>query len=175
MEVLNEIFNTINIFQTSGAVALVVLLYSVIHWAYDFFTKSDIEKCLTYRGKDRVLSGLLLFIVFVTIGILTTLDKLVNNEYEALFYFIMIFTISIMCFLIALFFGVIVQIIVILARLDPKFEIKIKSDKGEEYWEISKVTRDNMVILKKDNTFLTLSSANELNNIVIYRKYRRKK
>lgn len=72
-----------NIFMmASGAIFICTFIYSIVHIVYDIATKSDIEKCLTYRGKDRILSGLIMFIIIVLITMISTYGELIeaNNE-----------------------------------------------------------------------------------------------
>ncbi len=40
-----------------------------------------------------------------------------------------------------------------------------------EYWRIYKVTKDNRVILKKDNDYLLLTDVKELENKIILKCY----
>lgn len=168
MDVVNEVINGSNFMKASGVIFISTITYSIVHLIYDTLTKSDIEKCLTYRGKDRILSSFLMFIMIVLITVIFTFTQLVeaNNESGLLFSIILVLAVSMILFIVSMSILVIAHLIFIVMKLYPIYEVKI-DDKKEEYWRIFKVTKNNNVILQNKNMYLSLSSVKELDNKII--------
>lgn len=176
MEAINELVNDLNLLKASGVIFILSIIYTVIKTAYDLFTKSDIEKCLSYRGKDRVLSGLFLFVFITLISIVSSLNELIEmyNKEGAFFAAIVVLTVSVLFFVLVIFFLFLIHLVFLWKKVYPRYEVKIYD--GDDYWEIFKVTKDNSVILRNNGEFLLIKDIHDLvhKNIRQLNKIRKK-
>ncbi|GIN74748.1 hypothetical protein J14TS2_52230 [Bacillus sp. J14TS2] len=83
MNIFSEVINSDNLLKASGVISICALVYYSSHWIYDFITKSDIEKCLTYRGKDRITLGVSAFILNAILVVMTTFEQLIESKDES--------------------------------------------------------------------------------------------
>lgn len=139
------------------------ILLSAVIYVYEILFKTDIENSVTYKGRDRVILSIMLFILFFIVIVIISLNEMISMYQE---YGIIITAIT--ASLISLFFSIVTLILISITvyifsvtSLIPKYEVEIKKD---EYWRIIKVTKDNKVILKKEEIYQILNEANELNN-----------
>ncbi|WP_121614803.1 hypothetical protein [Virgibacillus halodenitrificans] len=160
---LNNLISESNIGTATTIIFIGSITYSIAHIAYDILTKSDIEKCLTYRGKDRIISSFATFIVFLLITVGSSFEQLAKMVAEIGILFTTISVILVTLFLSII--GVIIFIILIwlftLTKYYPRYEVKLYDNK-DEYWRILKVTKNSRVILKRKGSYLTLPDVKEL-------------
>lgn len=167
-----------NLSNISWVLLVVIFIYSFLILVYDIVTKSDIEKSISYRGNDRIILGIAIFIfnLFLTF---TIFSKELNDIYKQFGPFYTIATIILTAFLltiIVIFSLGAVHVLSIILNWYPKYEVKLFDDK-DDYWEIFKVTRKNKVIVKRGEYYIKLPSINELENKLIrkIKKQKRKK
>lgn len=157
--------NNVSLIKASGILAIVAVIYSVVHEIYDIITKTDIEKCLTYRGRDRILSSFFMFVIYLAATIISAYQELadMNEDLGVLFSSIMVVAVSLVATLLTLLILSLIQWFFVWKKIYPTYEIKIK----DKYWRILKVTKDGNVILKREDLYLTLSSVKDLNDKTI--------
>ena len=174
MDTLNEVLNVSSFAKASVVIFVCSIIYSVVHMTYDITTKSDIEKCLTYRGKDRILSSFFMYIVIVLMTIVLTFEELITISKEGRVFLsvILILSVSMVLFLVTLCILVILHIVLTWTKAYPTYEVKI-DDSKDEYWRIYKVTKNNSVILKRKDNYLLLSNVKELDKKIIKKQARR--
>ncbi|MEK5070783.1 hypothetical protein [Sporosarcina sp. FSL K6-1508] len=167
MDALNEVVNG-NWVEISGLIFIISIIYSAVHIIYDIITKTDIEKSLTYRGRDRIISSFLIFILFVLVTSVVTAEQLVEmkDENGLFFSILLVIVVSLFFTIICIFVLFIIHFIFTLTKFYPKYEVRINDEK-EEYWRILKVTKSGGVILKKKELYLTLPDVNDLDNKII--------
>lgn len=173
MDVLKEITNGSTNLQVV-IIAGVLIIYSILHILYDILTKSEIEKIITYRGKDRIISLIVTFVLFFLTVIIVGSEEIAggNKEGNNWIPIIAALIVSIICTALFIIIFTISHLILKGLKLYPEYELKL-NDNGE-YWRIFKVTKDNRVILKKDNDYLLLPDVKELENKIIREDYKKK-
>lgn len=165
-----EILKNINVAWPVIVVSVFVTIHTIANIYYDIFTKSDFEKCITYRGNERVLSGFALLILTLLITTLTAFEELIEiiREENLIIGIAVVIVTSLAVFLILISLIIIVYPILLATKILPAFEVLISfDDNKEEYWQINKVTRNNEVILKNGNNYLLLKDVKNLHGKVI--------
>ncbi|ENH96732.1 hypothetical protein J416_09549 [Gracilibacillus halophilus YIM-C55.5] len=173
MENLMKIVESSGLPYISWVVGIVPIVYFLVHKIYDIFTKSDIERILTYRGKDRVSLFFMFYVYTIILVTISAFEQIVeiwqeNNIWIAIVIDLLVSFIFLMTILSVFAIG---HLILILSRLYPVYEVKL----DEEYWRIFKVTKDNRVILRKNSMYKVMPDVNELNNQLIRQRKRIKK
>lgn len=167
MDALKEVLDG-NWVEISGFIFSISIIYSAAHKIYDIATKTDIEKSLTYRGGDRIISSFLIFILFVLVTSVVTVEQLVEmkDENGLFFSILLVIIVSLFFTTICMFILFIIHIIFTSTKYYPRYEVKI-DDKKDEYWRILKVTKNDGVILKRGDLYYTLPDVKDLDNKII--------
>lgn len=176
MDALIKVINVSGVPYLSMAAGIISIFYFIGHLIYDIFTKSDIEKKLSYRGRDRITTMILLFIFYFIIIVLAAFNEVMTiiKDYNLWIAMFVVGVATLLCLILLIFLLGIIKLILI-SKSYFVYEIKI-NDK-EEYWKILKVTKDGRVILKKDDMYQVISDVSELNHklIRVIKKTRKKK
>lgn len=163
MDGFNKVIDLFSESKLITVVISIVIVYSALVILYDLFTKSEIEKKLSFQGRDRVLLGLILFIFYFFMVTGVALDQVIKVIKDSSIWIALLalFSITLAIYIIALILLACIYFIFNLKSNKKTIEVKLFCDKNE-YWTIYKVTKDNRVILKKDDEYLTISDIKEL-------------
>ncbi|WP_117161349.1 hypothetical protein [Paraliobacillus sp. X-1268] len=176
MEELYKLIESMGIPNLSWIVGIISIIYFFANTGYDLMTKSDLEKSLSYKGKDRILFTIIIFVYCVLASIISAFEIIlvIFDQYNLLVAIIVVFAVSLILSLIFILIFSIADLIFIVTGLNAKYEVKY-SDEKDEFWEINKVAKDNSVILERDGVFKVIPDVKELNYKEIRQRKREKK
>ena len=150
-----------------GIIFISSIVYSGANVVYDIISRTDIENTLAYRGGDRVIVSITMCVLFAIVTVISAFNEL-SAMYKDHGIFITLITVLIVSVIFSLFALLTLSLVLWIfsfTKFYPKYEVEINKD---EYWRIIKVTKDNRVILKREDVYQILPEVKDLD----YKKIR---